>query len=131
MAVRTDKTSPTRIWIALKRLDLNDDEVTIVKDVGILRGLDNAAAKQVLFNSFGLTDITLVLKLRNSRGYLVPINGELSVNNRQSPYILEVTKLFQHVVPKPRTDAMTMINKGLKSRLQSIMKRVILQLLTS
>ncbi|XP_043552046.1 uncharacterized protein si:zfos-1056e6.1 isoform X1 [Chiloscyllium plagiosum] len=124
MAVRTDKIRPTCIWVALKRLDLNDDQVTIVKDVGILQGRDTAAAKQVLFNSFGLTDTTLVLKLRNNRGYLVPINGELNINNRQSPYILEVTKLFQHVVSRPRTDPMTVINKGLKNRLQNIMKRI-------
>ncbi|GCB65664.1 hypothetical protein scyTo_0004828 [Scyliorhinus torazame] len=63
-------------------------------------------------------------KLRNSRGSLVPMNGELNVNSKQSPYILEVTKLFQHVVPKTRTDVMTVINKGLKNRLQSIMKRI-------
>ncbi|XP_067844447.1 uncharacterized protein si:zfos-1056e6.1 isoform X2 [Heptranchias perlo] len=112
------------IWIALKRLDLNDDEVTIVKDVCILRGLDTAAAKQALFHSFGLEDTTFVLKLQNSRGSLIPINGKLNANSKHSPYILEVVKLFQHVVPKPRTVAMTVINKGLKTRLQSIMKKI-------
>ncbi|XP_078086599.1 uncharacterized protein LOC144504728 [Mustelus asterias] len=123
MAAASYKTSHICIWIALRRLDLNDDDVTIVKGVYIGRGLDTATAKQVLFNSFGIEDTTLVLKLRNSQGSLVPMNGELYVNSEQSPYMLEVTKLFQHVVPKPRTDAMTVINKGLKNRLQSIMKR--------
>ncbi|XP_067901898.1 uncharacterized protein si:zfos-1056e6.1 [Heterodontus francisci] len=124
MAFATDKAGPTCIWIALKRLDLNDDEVTDVKDICIVRGLDTAAAKQVLFTSFGIEDTTLVLKLRNSRGSLVPINGDVNVNSKESPYILEVAKLSQHVVPKPRTDAMTVINKGLKNRLQSIMKKI-------
>ncbi|XP_064411410.1 uncharacterized protein SI:ZFOS-1056E6.1 [Latimeria chalumnae] len=40
------------------------------------------------------------------------------------PYILEVVKTFQHVVPKTRTVAMTVINKSLKNRLQSITKRI-------
>uniref|UniRef100_UPI00398F7C1A uncharacterized protein n=1 Tax=Pristiophorus japonicus TaxID=55135 RepID=UPI00398F7C1A len=124
MAVATDNASPACIWIALKRLDLNDDEVKIVKDICISGGLGTAATKQVLFHSFGLEDTTFVLKLRNSRGSLIPINGELSVNSKQSPYILEVAKLFQHVLHKPRTDAMTAVNKGSKNRLQTIMKRV-------
>ncbi|XP_038664524.1 uncharacterized protein si:zfos-1056e6.1 isoform X6 [Scyliorhinus canicula] len=109
MAAPTPKTSHIDIWIALRRLDLNDEEVPIVKDVCIARGLDTTATKQ----------------LRDSRGSLVPMNGELNVNSKQLPYILEVTKLFQHVVPKTRTDVMTVINKGLKNRLQSIMKREI------
>ncbi|XP_038664498.1 uncharacterized protein si:zfos-1056e6.1 isoform X3 [Scyliorhinus canicula] len=125
MAAPTPKTSHIDIWIALRRLDLNDEEVPIVKDVCIARGLDTTATKQVLLNSFGIKDTTLVLKLRDSRGSLVPMNGELNVNSKQLPYILEVTKLFQHVVPKTRTDVMTVINKGLKNRLQSIMKREI------
>ncbi|XP_038664488.1 uncharacterized protein si:zfos-1056e6.1 isoform X2 [Scyliorhinus canicula] len=108
MAAPTPKTSHIDIWIALRRLDLNDEEVPIVKDVCIARGLDTTATKQ----------------LRDSRGSLVPMNGELNVNSKQLPYILEVTKLFQHVVPKTRTDVMTVINKGLKNRLQSIMKRI-------
>ncbi|XP_038664515.1 uncharacterized protein si:zfos-1056e6.1 isoform X5 [Scyliorhinus canicula] len=124
MAAPTPKTSHIDIWIALRRLDLNDEEVPIVKDVCIARGLDTTATKQVLLNSFGIKDTTLVLKLRDSRGSLVPMNGELNVNSKQLPYILEVTKLFQHVVPKTRTDVMTVINKGLKNRLQSIMKRI-------
>ncbi|XP_051868984.1 uncharacterized protein si:zfos-1056e6.1 isoform X3 [Pristis pectinata] len=128
MAAVTNEAAASRIWIALKRLDLNDDEVTVVKDVWILQGLDTVAAKQVLksqvlFHSFGLEDGIFVLKLRNSQGSLIPINSELNINSKQSPYVLEVVKLFQHVVPKPRTAALTVINKGLKNRLQSIMKR--------
>ncbi|XP_051868982.1 uncharacterized protein si:zfos-1056e6.1 isoform X2 [Pristis pectinata] len=124
MAAVTNEAAASRIWIALKRLDLNDDEVTVVKDVWILQGLDTVAAKQVLFHSFGLEDGIFVLKLRNSQGSLIPINSELNINSKQSPYVLEVVKLFQHVVPKPRTAALTVINKGLKNRLQSIMKRI-------
>ncbi|XP_055495971.1 uncharacterized protein si:zfos-1056e6.1 isoform X2 [Leucoraja erinacea] len=118
----------SRIWIALKRLDLNDNEITIVKDVWILQGLDTAAAKQVIFHSFGLDDSILVLKLRNSHGSLIPISSKLNVNSKQSPYILEVVKLFQHVVPKPRTATLTVISKGLKNSLQNIMKREMGQL---
>ncbi|XP_062912061.1 uncharacterized protein si:zfos-1056e6.1 isoform X2 [Mobula hypostoma] len=108
MAAITNEARASRIWIALKRLDLNDDEVTIIKDVWISQGLDAFAAKQ----------------LRNSQGYLIPINSELNINSKQKPYVLEVVKLFQHVVPRPRTATLTVINKGLKNRLQSIVKRI-------
>ncbi|XP_078260842.1 uncharacterized protein LOC144596450 isoform X2 [Rhinoraja longicauda] len=124
MAAAATQVDSSRIWIALKRLDLNDDEITIVKDVWILQELDAAAAKQVIFHSFGLEDSILVLKLRNSQGSLIPISSKLNVNSKQSPYILEVVKLFQHVAPKPRTATLTVINKGLKNGLQSIMKRI-------
>ncbi|XP_072907196.1 uncharacterized protein [Hemitrygon akajei] len=123
MAAVTNEATASRIWIALKRLDLNDDEVTIVKDVWISQGLDAVAAKQVLFHSFGLDNSVFVLKLRNSQGYLIPINSELNINSKQTPYVLEVVKLFQHVMPRTRTATLTVINKGLKNRLQSIMKR--------
>ncbi|XP_059842030.1 uncharacterized protein si:zfos-1056e6.1 isoform X2 [Hypanus sabinus] len=123
MAAVTNEATASRIWIALKRLDLNDDEVTIVKDVWISQGLDAVAAKQVLFHSFGLDNSVFVLKLRNSQGYLIPINSELNINSKQTPYVLEVVKLFQHVMPRPRNATLTVINKGLKNRLQSIMKR--------
>ncbi|XP_072907193.1 uncharacterized protein [Hemitrygon akajei] len=124
MAAVTNEATASRIWIALKRLDLNDDEVTIVKDVWISQGLDAVAAKQVLFHSFGLDNSVFVLKLRNSQGYLIPINSELNINSKQTPYVLEVVKLFQHVMPRTRTATLTVINKGLKNRLQSIMKRI-------
>ncbi|XP_078260843.1 uncharacterized protein LOC144596450 isoform X3 [Rhinoraja longicauda] len=81
-------------------------------------------ATKVIFHSFGLEDSILVLKLRNSQGSLIPISSKLNVNSKQSPYILEVVKLFQHVAPKPRTATLTVINKGLKNGLQSIMKRI-------
>ncbi|XP_069787694.1 uncharacterized protein [Narcine bancroftii] len=103
---------------------LDDDEVAIVKDVWILQGLDSAAAKEVLFHSFGLEDSIFVLKLRNSQGSLIPINSALNINSKQSPYILEVVKLFQHVVPKRRNAVLTVTSKSLKNRLQSIMKRI-------
>ncbi|XP_062912063.1 uncharacterized protein si:zfos-1056e6.1 isoform X4 [Mobula hypostoma] len=96
MAAITNEARASRIWIALKRLDLNDDEVTIIKDVWISQGLDAFAAKQVLFHSFGLDNGVFVLKLRNSQGYLIPINSELNINSKQKPYVLEVVKLFQH-----------------------------------
>ncbi|XP_069787693.1 uncharacterized protein [Narcine bancroftii] len=124
MAAVTKVRGASRIWIALKRLDLNDDEVAIVKDVWILQGLDSAAAKEVLFHSFGLEDSIFVLKLRNSQGSLIPINSALNINSKQSPYILEVVKLFQHVVPKRRNAVLTVTSKSLKNRLQSIMKRI-------
>ncbi|KAG7248498.1 hypothetical protein CRUP_019359 [Coryphaenoides rupestris] len=55
----------------------------------------------------------------------MPLNCSIRPNSKQVPYVLEVAKIFQHVSPKPRTIAMSVINKSTKNRLQSIDRREI------
>ncbi|XP_043925441.1 uncharacterized protein LOC122800030 [Protopterus annectens] len=119
-----NKCNTLKIWISLKRTDLNETRITVLKDVYIPREADSTTVKQILIRSFGVSDVDLILKLRNNSGFLIPINSDLLKNSKQTPYILEVVHVFQHVVPKPRTVAMIVINKSLKSRLQSITKRI-------
>ncbi|XP_033859099.1 uncharacterized protein si:zfos-1056e6.1 [Acipenser ruthenus] len=117
------KTGYSKVWIALKRTDLNDDRITVLREILIPRGADSSTAKQILFHSFGLSNAT-VLKMRNSHGSMIPVNSSLPVNNKHMPYVLEAVKVFQHIVPKPRTIAVTGINQSMKNRLQSITRRI-------
>ncbi|XP_046732594.1 uncharacterized protein si:zfos-1056e6.1 isoform X5 [Silurus meridionalis] len=102
------ESAPVAVWIALKRLDLNDDRVIALREVHIPRG----------------TKITTVRQIRNNQGFLIPLNGCIPLNAKQMPHVLEVSKYYQHVNANPRNIAMTVINKSLKSRLQSIVRRI-------
>ncbi|XP_053358919.1 uncharacterized protein si:zfos-1056e6.1 isoform X2 [Clarias gariepinus] len=101
------------VWFALKRLDLNDHGVVALREVHIPRGTKMTTVRQIVAHSFRLDLAKVTLKVRNSHGFLIPLNGYIPVNTKQMPYVLEVARYFQHV-----------INKSLKSRVQSIVKRI-------
>ncbi|KAF4090104.1 hypothetical protein AMELA_G00048090 [Ameiurus melas] len=112
------------VWIALKRLDLNDDRVIALREVHIPRGTKMATVKQIVAYSFRLDVAQVTFKIRNSEGFLIPLNGRIPVNTKQMPYVLEVTRYFQHVNAKSRDIAITVISRSFKSRLQSIVRRI-------
>ncbi|KAK7913130.1 hypothetical protein WMY93_013341 [Mugilogobius chulae] len=114
----------SKVWAALKRHDKNDDRVVALREVLIPPGADLATVVQIFTNTFRLNSPNLVLKLRNHRGFLIPLNGSVPVNSKHKPYILEVTNIFQHVAVKPRTIPMTVINKSMKTRLHIIDRRI-------
>ncbi|KAM9336604.1 uncharacterized protein ABDE67_019637 [Symphorus nematophorus] len=66
----------------------------------------------------------MIIQIRNHRGCLIPLNNSIPANSKHMPYVLEVAKIFQHVRPKPRTIPMTVINKSMKTRLQTIDRRI-------
>ncbi|XP_066553144.1 uncharacterized protein LOC136719201 isoform X2 [Amia ocellicauda] len=115
------KQGTSSAWMALKRLDLNDDRISALREVPIPRGADTAT---IVFHSFGLNNAAVALKIRNTNGSLIPLNSILPGNNKHVPYVLEVVKIFQHIVPMPRTIALTVINKSMKTRLHSIVRRI-------
>ncbi|KAM7406322.1 hypothetical protein PAMP_000706 [Pampus punctatissimus] len=78
---------------------------------------------QIISTTFGLNSSDVILKIRNHRGCLIPLNS-LIPNSKHMPYVLEVAKISQHVRPKPRTIPMTVINKTMKTRLQTIDRRI-------
>ncbi|KAG7462943.1 hypothetical protein MATL_G00190120 [Megalops atlanticus] len=123
--VGADKTRGiAKAWIALKRLDLNDKRITALREVPIPRGVESATVRQIISSSFGLNSLHVILKIRNNRGSLIPLNSSIPVNSKHTPYVLEVVKFFQHVVPRPRIIATSVINRSMKTRLQSIVKRI-------
>ncbi|XP_053476715.1 uncharacterized protein si:zfos-1056e6.1 isoform X3 [Ictalurus furcatus] len=81
-------------------------------------------SSKIVAHSFRLEVAQVTFKIRNSHGFLIPLNGSIPVNTKQMPYVLEVTRYFQHVNAKSRDIAMTVISRSFKSRLQSIVRRI-------
>ncbi|XP_056239575.1 uncharacterized protein si:zfos-1056e6.1 [Seriola aureovittata] len=120
-----DKSSPVlKAWIALRRLDKNDDRVVALREVSIPPVADVTVITQIITTNFGLNSSDVIFKIRNHHGCLIPLNSSIPANSKHMPYVLEVAKTFQHVRPKPRTIPMTVINKSMKTRLQTIDRRI-------
>ncbi|XP_063047003.1 uncharacterized protein si:zfos-1056e6.1 isoform X2 [Engraulis encrasicolus] len=98
-----------------------DERVIALREVKISRHAEVETVKQLIIHAFGLTS-HVTLKIRNSKGSLIPLNSSLPGSTKQRPHLLEVAKTFQHVTPKPRVVAV--IHKSLKSRLQSAVRRI-------
>ncbi|KAG5831246.1 phenazine biosynthesis-like domain-containing protein isoform X1 [Anguilla anguilla] len=99
-----------------------DDRITALREISIQR--ESATVRQTICGSFGLNAAHVILKVRNSRGSLIPLNSSIPANSKHAPYVLEVVKIFQHVVPRPCINDTTVINKSMKTRLQSIVRRI-------
>ncbi|KAM8895153.1 uncharacterized protein AB9W97_011418 isoform 2-T2 [Spinachia spinachia] len=110
-----------KVWIALRRLDKNDDRVVALREVSIPAA---AEVNKIITTTFGLNSCDVIFKLRNNRGCLIPLNSSIPANSKHMPFVLEVAKIFQHVRPEPRTVPMTVINKSMKTRLQTIDRRI-------
>lgn len=123
MAVFNTENIGAAVWIALKRLDLNDNRIIALREVHIPSGAQVTSVRQILAHSFRLDTSKKIFKIRNNRGCLIPFNSCMPPNSKQMPYVLEVAKIYQHVNPRPRSVPVPVINKTLKSRLQSIVKR--------
>ncbi|KAJ8250452.1 hypothetical protein COCON_G00223740 [Conger conger] len=108
----------------LSLLDLNDGRITALREIPIQRDFESANVRQIICSSFGLNGAHVILKIRNSRGSLIPLNSSIPANSKHAPYVLEVVKIFQHVVPRPCINATTVICKNIKTRLQSIVRRI-------
>ncbi|XP_040896637.1 uncharacterized protein si:zfos-1056e6.1 [Toxotes jaculatrix] len=114
----------SKVWIALRRLDKHDDRVVALREVSIPPAADVPTVIQIITTTFGLNSSDVIFKIRNHRGCLIPLSSSISANSKHMPYVLEVAKIFQHVHPKPRTIPMTVINKSMKTRLQTIDRRI-------
>ncbi|XP_074522898.1 uncharacterized protein LOC141788013 isoform X1 [Halichoeres trimaculatus] len=117
-------TRASKAWIALRRLDMNDDRVVALREVSIPPSAEVSLIVQIITSSFGLNSSDVILKMRNHCGCLIPMNNSICANSKHMPYVLEVAKVFQHVRPKPRTIPMTVLNKSMKTRLQTIERRI-------
>ncbi|XP_070779055.1 uncharacterized protein [Enoplosus armatus] len=101
-----------------------DDGVVALREVSIPPAAEVTMIIQIITATFGLNSSDVILKIRNHRGCLIPLNSSIPANSKHMPYVLEVAKIFQHVRPKPRTIPMTVINKSMKTRLQTIDRRI-------
>ncbi|XP_035863571.1 uncharacterized protein si:zfos-1056e6.1 [Sander lucioperca] len=114
----------SKAWIALRRLDKNDDRVVALREVSIPPAAEVTMIIQIITTTFGLNTSDVIFKIRNHHGCLIPLNSSIPANSKHMPYVLEVAKIFQHVCPKPRTIPMTVLNKSMKTRLQTIDRRI-------
>ncbi|XP_055363169.1 uncharacterized protein si:zfos-1056e6.1 isoform X2 [Betta splendens] len=114
----------SKIWMVLRRLDRNDDRVVALREASIPAAADVTTTIQIITSTFGINSSDVAFKMRNQRGCLIPLNGSIRANSKHTPYVLEVARFFQHVRPQRRTIPMTVINKTMKTRLQSIDRRI-------
>ncbi|KAJ4945657.1 hypothetical protein JOQ06_023338 [Pogonophryne albipinna] len=114
----------SKVWFTVKRLDNKDDRVVALREVSIPPAAEVPTVIQILTTTFRLNSSDVILKVRNHGGCLIPLNSSIPANSKHVPYVLEVSKIFQHVRPAPRTIPMTVMNKSMKTRLQTIDRRI-------
>ncbi|XP_068174799.1 uncharacterized protein si:zfos-1056e6.1 [Antennarius striatus] len=110
----------SKAWIAVRRLDKNDDRIVALQEVSIPPAAEFTKILQIISTAFGLYSSNIIYKLRNHRGSLIPLNSSIAASSKHLPHVLEVSKVFQHVPPKQRT----IPSKSMKIRLQNIEKRI-------
>ncbi|KAL5009748.1 hypothetical protein ScPMuIL_012053 [Solemya velum] len=122
MAFDCDK----KIWILVKRYDLTDNgphnETEVC--VRILEGYGADEIRAVLMQTFGIDEERVVLKLKNSRGSLIPIGPNIAPNSKSVPYVLEVVRLYQNIKPKPRSIKISRYNETMRNKITAIIERI-------
>ncbi|CAH1798916.1 unnamed protein product, partial [Owenia fusiformis] len=121
--------SGRKIWVQVKRYDLavHDEDMeppTSLSYIETNNDMEPQYIHQLLRQRFRIRDDSLVLKLRNNRGSLVPINSSLLPTQKSVPYILEVVKVYQNNKPQPRNVQRTNYNETLKKKLDSFDDRI-------
>ncbi|KAK2158750.1 hypothetical protein LSH36_164g01065 [Paralvinella palmiformis] len=120
-----------RIWILVKRLDLSENDTEDKKQPNVTDVyFDTSYTTEEMAKTIRKTvnlDDGLVLKLRNHRGSLIPINSQIASNAKSVPYTLEVVKHNQHIKPRQRSlkccrqvDALLVAYNNIKSRTDHI-----------
>ncbi|KAK7108682.1 uncharacterized protein [Littorina saxatilis] len=94
------------VWMTVSRLyDTSSDTDGELKLLGV-QTAEGESVKQVsakVRKLLGLKNTGYVLQLRNDRRSLVPLNGKLHKNTRETPYSLDVLLEHQRVKPQARS----------------------------
>ncbi|XP_005099409.3 uncharacterized protein LOC101853003 [Aplysia californica] len=118
---------PTKtVWFAVKRLDLNDTEPSDVISLQMNEEEKVTEVTQSLRSILQLNNADLILRLRNSRGSIIPLNGKLcmTASSFTSPFTLEVVRHFQSVEPAPNSLELTQYAESLKERVMDVQDRI-------
>ncbi|XP_013389911.1 uncharacterized protein LOC106158461 [Lingula anatina] len=117
-----------KVWIQLRRFDLEDEEhsqkIDKLNSVYLADDMDSDFVKIVIREAFGLFDTGVVMKLRNHRGSLIPINSALQPNSKSVPYVLEIFRVYQNIKPLPRSIRMPGAHESVRKSLNSILQRI-------
>ncbi|CAL1538366.1 unnamed protein product [Lymnaea stagnalis] len=114
------------ILLAVKRLDLNELEPSSVISISVREEDKVADVSQIIRSKLQINSSDLILRLRNSRGSIIPLNGKIIIhpNLNSRPFTLEVVKHFQSVEPKPNSLELTQYAESLKNKLLDIQERI-------
>jgi len=107
--------------------DSKDKDITndIVKSITLTPDINCKKFKKLLMSTFNLKDTSLVLKLRNMRGSVIPMSYTIHENLNVRPYTLEVCERYQNVKPFERTVSLPTYEEVLTRKLQSIDNRLV------
>ncbi|XP_065667211.1 uncharacterized protein LOC100207626 isoform X2 [Hydra vulgaris] len=124
-----EKCSTCLIFVQLKLCFNNekiekDFEEGSIKSFTLKSDMTYKSIKKMLRESFGLVDSSIVIKLRNKRGFLVPFYNKLESTTPDNPYLLEACKLYQNVLPLKRTASIITYEEVLKKKILLIDKRL-------
>ncbi|XP_069135271.1 uncharacterized protein [Argopecten irradians] len=114
-----------KIWVELKRLDPEDSpEYKVTQSIQIREDYGSEEIRSIIKETFQLDDDNMVLKLRNHRGSLMPINCNIASNSKSVPYSLEVVHKYQNVKPKARSVKRDRYNETMKKKIAEILDRI-------
>ncbi|XP_033740196.1 uncharacterized protein LOC117327364 isoform X1 [Pecten maximus] len=114
-----------KIWVELKRLDLEDSpEYKVTQSIQIREDYGSDEIRSIIKETFQLHDDDMVLKLRNHRGSLMPISCNIASNSKSVPYSLEVVHKYQNVKPKARSVKRDRYNETMKRKITEILARI-------
>ncbi|XP_046345844.2 uncharacterized protein LOC124126445 [Haliotis rufescens] len=112
------------IWVVVKRFDEDDDIDSNAVSMNINDNEDTETVRLALKKAFCISDPDLILKLRNTRGSLIPINSRIEANTSEVPYVLEVVRLYQNVMPCERSVQLSSYSDAVKTKLSEITIRL-------
>ncbi|XP_061177666.1 uncharacterized protein LOC133186430 [Saccostrea echinata] len=131
VTAQNQNLSKRKIWVHLKRLDQTEldsysdsDDHTVVRSLYLKDQDGFNEVKGRLCEAFQIYEEGIVFKLRNHRGSLIPMKGNIPVNSKSVPYILEVAKVHQNVTPKAKSIKISDQTETMKKRFEDIIKRV-------
>ncbi|KAF0043365.1 hypothetical protein F2P81_004702 [Scophthalmus maximus] len=96
-----DKSRASQVWIALRRLDRNDDRVMALREVSIPAAADVTMVIQIIKTTFGLNLSDVIFKASCARGDqdLSACYGSVFINMCRYPRLLlskiKVTRLVR------------------------------------
>ncbi|GFN77479.1 hypothetical protein PoB_000398500 [Plakobranchus ocellatus] len=114
------------IYFAVKRLDRNEEEPSIVLPVTLNADDKVSEVTQILRDKLEINSSDIILRLRNYRGSIIPLNGRVTQfsNTHSRPLMLEVVRHFQSVQPNPISFELSQYTEPLTRKLQDIEDRV-------
>ncbi|XP_033636037.1 uncharacterized protein LOC117297022 [Asterias rubens] len=116
-----------KIWVVVNRIDLGGTpsfERQAASSIQLTQNASSGEVQHAVRKALELQGENLVLKLRNSRGSLIPVNSHIVPNSKFMPYTLEVVQRYQNVKPMPRSVKLNGFSDVTRVRLQKIIKRI-------